>query len=33
MKKKMGKVIAVVTVIAAAAGVIVYKIRHQGEIH
>lgn len=32
MKKKMGKVIAVVTVIATAVGVIVYKIRHQGEI-
>lgn len=33
MKKKMGKVIAVVTVIAATAGVIVYRIRRQGEIH
>ena len=32
MKKKMGKVIAVVTVIAAVAGVIVYRIRRQGEI-
>lgn len=32
MKKKRGKVIAVVTVIATAAGVIVYRIRRQGEI-
>ena len=33
MKKKTGKVIAVVTAIAAAAGVIVYRFRRQGEIH
>ena len=32
MKKKMRKVIAVVTAIAAAAGVIVYRFRRQGEI-
>lgn len=33
MKKKTGKVIAVVTAIAAAVGVIVYRFRRQGEIH
>ena len=33
MKKKMGKVIAITAAIAAVAGVIVYRIRRQGEIH
>ncbi len=32
MKKKMGKVIAVTAAIVAAAGVIVCRIRRQGEI-
>ena len=33
MKKRTGRVVAIVAVIAAAVGVIVYRIRHQGEIH
>ena len=33
MKKKTVKIVTVIAVIAAAVGVIVYRIRHQEEIH
>ena len=33
MKKRTGKIVAVVAVIAAAAGVIAYRIRHKEEVH
>lgn len=33
MKKKVVKVVAVLAVISAAVGVIVYRIRHQEEVH
>ena len=32
MKKRIGKIVAVVAAITAAVGVIVYRIRRQGEI-
>lgn len=32
MKKRTGKIVAVVAAITAAVGVIVYRIRRQGEI-
>jgi hypothetical protein len=33
MKKRTGRVVVAAAVIAAAVGVIVYRIRRQGEIH